>query len=178
MIITDIFERVSSKKEALQRQLISAKAELNMIQKQAADNANGSAAQYAPRIARAKAAIADINQKLEAVDKSENSVAHAHEFAKEFADKRAKETDEEKLKRHGKASTEGRDTADEQRDAHGGWSGLAAAVHKYVSTASNHGAEKVTADDIAHHFKVGSRSINKWLERSEFAKTARLMGRS
>jgi hypothetical protein len=95
-----------------------------------------------------------------------------------LAAKKAQETEEERHARHAQSIGHGIHDMHVLRNQYGGWEGLADAVHKYVVTASNSGANRVTADDIAHSFPGTTvRTVNKWLERPEFLKTARLLGR-
>lgn len=174
MLLSDIFEKDDSKKASLQHQIAQAKQELIGIQKQAVGPA---APQYASRIDRAKNAVKDLEQKLELIVKSEQSASRRDEFANDFAANRIKETPEEKKKRISAAMSSGAAGTDAEREKYGGWVGLAAAVHKYVVLASKNGAHKVTGTDIAHHFNTSTRTADKWLERPEFTKTARLLGR-
>lgn len=99
---------------------------------------------------------------------------------KQIAAVKAAEKPADKKDRLGKAISAGHKQAAQHRvDASGeqNWGNLASKVHAYVVKASNEGKDKVTAEDIAHQFDMPARTINKWLERSEFDKTARLLGR-
>jgi hypothetical protein len=102
----------------------------------------------------------------------------SRDFHNDYNNNRSAETEAQRRERLGNAMSDGMNAGNEYRDKHGGWEGLAKHLHAYVLKATNYGVDRITADDIAAQFKgVTTRTINKWLERPEFTRTARLLGR-
>lgn len=158
--------------EDVQQTLKDARAELKRLKAQVGSNEH-----LQPRIDKTTAEIAELERKLQTSGDKEKAEKQAHEYAKTHAEKRAKETPEQKKQRAGRAIGQGLDQTNELRKKHGGWEGLAKHVHDHVKSATKDGKEKLTADHIAHHYGTTPRTVNKWLERKEFTDTARTLGR-
>lgn len=158
--------------------LSNARELLAQERRRAAGVQQGNLPQHLDRIERAEAAVRAAEQEAKALTNQDRVSQEQRDFHNTIAVKRATETPEENKERFGKAVSDGHDAGNEYRDAHGGWDGLAAQVHKYYQQASNYGADKVTAADIHKQFpKTTERNINRWLGRPEFTRTARMMGR-
>lgn len=161
--------------------LVAAKKELAAAKAAASAYHQGSSAPLKARVDKAKAAVDAIKQELNAKQKAPDAEKAARESDKAIAAKKAAETPEEKKQRFAKAVSDGqRETkelnAGDDEDA-AGLAVIADKVYAYVKKASNNGAERVTGADIAHQFNKPVSSVNRWLRRPEFTKTARLLGR-
>ena len=130
------------------------------------------------RLERDKAAIAAAAHADKAAIVRPELERRSREFHNNYNNNRSAETEQQRRERLGNAMSDGMNAGNEYRDQHGGWEGLAKHLHAYVQKATNFGADRITADDIAAQYKgVTTRTINKWLERPEFTRSARLLGR-
>lgn len=169
---------IETKKLQLRRELDFAQNTLDIIIKfSGTANQRPTSDLYAPHIIRATNAVKAIQQQLDSIERSTQGIIRSKEFAKEFASQRNTETKEDKKKRLSETIGTGGIANANQRKQYGGWKGLADAVYAYVIETSRHGIRKVVGADIAHQFNTTARTANKWLERPEFTKTARLLGR-
>lgn len=178
MKIIDLLEDAST---ALQRKLKDAEDDAKRIKIKATGAGGTIAPQYKTQYDRAKSAIAVIKDEIARHKAAAGIEDDQRSAAKKLADAKGKETPEEKKARVGKNVGEGLDNTNKLRDTFGGWEGLAKEVHKIYTTGTNEGTNegttKVSAEYIASKIGTTNRTVNKWLERSEFTKTARLMGR-
>jgi len=182
MKLRDLFEeaKFDAEKEqtALIKKMKGIKDEIKKLQSKSASVVqNGIAPQYKSqwdRLQAAKKATQDDLNKIESRAKASDST---HKFHQEFATKRATEPESEKKKRFGDAVSQGLIHNNSERKEVGGYAGVARKMLDYVRIASKDGAEKVTVEDLTHHFDTSARTINRWLERPEFTQVARLMGR-
>ena len=169
---------ISSSVESISTRFAAAKEQLTAAKKAAGAIHQGMSQVHKDRISKSQSLVTAIQQELTAAYKRTEVEKQQRDANHDFASKREAETSEHKKDRLAQAHTLGHDAGIGLRNTHGGWQGLANAVHKYVKTASNDGVDKVTAEDISSHFDgVTVRTINKWLERPEFTKTAQLLGR-
>jgi len=146
--------------------------------RRAAGVQQGNLPQHLDRIERAEAAVRAAEQEAKALTNQDRVSQEQRDFHNTIAVKRAAETPEEQKARLAQAQADGQKAGMQYRDDHGGWEGLAAHLHKYVQQASNYGADKVVTADIHKQFpNTTARTIDKWLERPEFLRTARLLGR-
>lgn len=158
--------------ESVEQKLTAARVEHKKLKAQSLANPH-----LKPRIDRVAAEIKDLERKISSAPGQAKAAEEAREHEKKRAEAKASETTEEKKERFGKAVGHGLDRTNELRDKHGGWEGLASHVHKHVESATGEGKEKINAEHIAHHYDTTPRTVNRWLERKEFTKTARLLGR-
>lgn len=161
--------------ETVDDKLRQAKDELAALKKKAGFVGQGKIEpQYRAQYDRLEARIKALKAEKEAeLHKAEHEAA-SRKFDKEYAEKHAHETDEEKKKRHGEAISAGRKAAKSYKSEQD----LAAAVLKIVRDASKDGQEKVTTSVVAQHFSdVTARTVDKWLEQPAFRKARALMGR-
>jgi hypothetical protein len=180
MKLIELFEQSNSVATlaALKNKLEAAKIELTKIKsKGATTTASVVAPQYKDQYDRAKKAVEETKREIERFYASQGAEETQRAAEKERVEKKAAETPEQKKERFGKSVGEGLKTTNQLRKEYGDWSGLAKKVHSIYTTGSDGGQHKVSADYIADKLGTTNRTVNRWLEREEFTKTARLMGR-
>lgn len=182
MKLVDLFEdsgfNAEKEKTALINKLRTIKADIKELKSKAANmSQSGFDQKYKTQLDRLNAAKKEAERELGEIPTREQHAQKAHEAEKQRAEKKAAETDDEKKERFGKAVGQGLNQTNKLRKEEGGHEGVADKVYNYVKNATKDGVEKITAEDIAHHFNTTARTVNRWLERKEFTKVARLMGR-
>jgi hypothetical protein len=165
-------------KSGLINKIRDIKKDIAELQRKSASHVqSGIAPQYKQQWDRLKTAKSSTESDLKKLEDREKAHKDSHEFNSNYAGKQAAETAEEKKERFGKAVSAGLNSNNKARAEEGGQAGIAEKMYKYVKSATNDGVEKITAEEIAHHFDTTARTINRWLETKEFNKVARLMGR-
>lgn len=182
MKLRDLFEesKLDAEKEraALTSKMKGIKADIKELQSKSASVVqNGIAPQYKAQWDRLQAAKKITQNELDTLGTRATASAASHSFQQEFAQKRATEPDADKKKRFGDAVSQGLTHTNTVRSEEGGHAGVASKMLAYVKKATNDGAEKITAEEIAHYFDTTARTVNRWLERPEFTRVARLLGR-
>lgn len=169
---------LQKQKQAIINKIRDAKNTVNDLKQRALSlQQAGRSNQYDTQIKRASTQLQVLQDELKALEPRATATQASREFDRQYAEKRANETPEDRKARFGKAVGVGLNVTNELRQKFGGWEGLAGDVLAYVRTATSEGQERVTADDIAHKYGTLGRTVNKWLERPEFWQTARLLGR-
>lgn len=128
------------------------------------------------RLAQLDAKIAAVTQKDKLRQAGEKAAPIARKAHQDFEEKRAAMSSEDKKDRLGKAISTGRQENKEKREEAGGSSGQAAQWKAYVLASSKDG-KKVTATDIAQHFGINPRTVNKRLESDAYKGVRASMGR-
>lgn len=126
---------------------------------------------------RQVAAIKALSQKKDLRARGEDSKAETNKWHKDNEEARNSRTKDEKKQQVGKAISQGHQSNAAKREEAGGHEGMAGKFLAYVNKASEGGKHKISGADIAHHFDINTRTVNKWLERPEFAKVRMRLGR-
>jgi hypothetical protein len=182
MKLQDLFEEAKfdavKERASLIAKIRDVKADIASLQKKSASVVqNGIAPQYKSQWDRLQASKKSIQSDLDKIESREKAEAESLKFHQEIEAKRSSETSTEKKERFGQAVSQGLKHTQSVRKEEGGHEGVAKKMLDYVQKASKDGSEKLTAEDIAHQFDTTARTVNRWLERPEFTKVARLLGR-
>jgi hypothetical protein len=121
-------------------------------------------------------ALVQKNLRAEGEKASKASLEHKKALNKAEESKPAQQKAAEKKERFGKAVSQGLKDNKEKREEAGGSAGQAASWLNYVRDSSR-GGEKVTGADIAQHFGINTRTVNKRLEMPEYKAVRSALGR-
>lgn len=173
MILRELLEIITE--DSLTARLSDVTKDLNAI-KAKMDMSKTLAISLQPTRARLEAEKRAILQKQSLRNNADKNAEESKKKTADALNAVANRSKEEKKEANSKAISHGLKDNKEKRDEDGGSPGQAANWLAYVR-ASSKGGEKVTGADLAQHFGINARSVNKRLELPAYKAVRSALGR-